>query len=461
MVKTFFGMLVILSLPVFAFAQNEQTQQPAVQPQQPAASLPREAMVHHFRQTKDPGLLMEQLYAMNLYDQNIAREDIVARTLEKRREWTRLRQAGLHGEWNASEYAATLTRLLGRAASQTVGLGSMGVEAANGIILAYEDSMRGNRVSRSAQRLAEQLADWQESIVSPEENVVDLFQQKYVREPDFRDVWDDLFLTTYGFRPDSTNHDVLQAYPAFQNHSAILEVVALGTDHQALLTAVQDTQKQSLEVLTATRQQLSRLDLRTMEHWAQAAQQRERRRLAAIEAVELAGYRAAGNLAAIAIGLNDEVLGRQIHATNTAIFGAREALKAFEQAVELGASPRAAGLVLAGDFASLGLALIGTFADTGPNPDALILGELANLRAEVQQLRQEMHERFDQLYGLMVDGFQLVLENQAGMQRQLRSIQEALQDTRMQLHQIAGMQLDTSRLNHPIERSAARCDCRF
>ena len=104
--------------------------------QEPAAiggtsSLAQHAMIHHFRQSRDPGLLAEQLLAADLYRRRVHTETIVSTVASKRREWARLRRSAVTGQWTAEEYLKTTTRLLGRAATQIAGAGGTGVEVAN------------------------------------------------------------------------------------------------------------------------------------------------------------------------------------------------------------------------------------------------------------------------------------------------------------------------------------------
>ena len=206
--------------------------QPGVAQQSPNARdtrtrlLAKHAMVHEYRQSRDPGLLAEQLYALHLYRQQVPPQEIVTRALAKRRDWTRLRRAALYGDWHANDYGKTATRLIGRAATQWLGAGGIGVELANLAILTYEDALRGERVSRAAQRLTEDVNEWQERMASSEEALFDLVRQTYANDSAFReDVWDVLFLGRYGFRPNSTDQTVLDNYPDFAQHASIREIL--------------------------------------------------------------------------------------------------------------------------------------------------------------------------------------------------------------------------------------------
>ncbi len=52
---------------------------------------------------------------------------------------------------------------------------------------------------------------------------------------------------------------------------------------------------------------------------------------------------------------------------------------------------------------SLGASLIGAFSESGPSPEQLILEQLVQIQEQIQELRNEMHERFDELDQKVVD----------------------------------------------------------
>ena len=422
--------------------------------------LAKEAMVYHFRRTGDPGLLAEQLYAVEQYRKNVDPQQIVVDGLAKRREWRQLREAGIDGEWEANGYRTTALRLVGRAASQGLNAGSAGVEVANLAIRFYENSHRGDIVSRAAQRQAEEFRKWQEAAenpTSPEGQVFELTRRTCEESAVFcKEVWEPLFLQYYGFSPNSSDQAVLESYPEFANQENVLKVLELqgaqiGSNAytQRLLNIVVDTQRENVDAIAETRENIAKTREGVadgQEYWAREEKLYNEQRARKIDDIEVAGQHAAVTMAATFIGFSNPSLGRQVRATSDAVFRARKAMDRFESAIELGASDTAAGLLLANDYLSVGLMLVGTFMDTGPTGDELILEQIGRLREEVQELRQEMHERFNQVYDALIEGFGAVLKNDEIMFDILESIASEMGNARSRLSDIGRVQLDTQRI---------------
>lgn len=404
------------------------------------APLAHAAMAWHYRKTRDPSLLLEQMYAEELYHEGASHEEIVNRTLAKRREWAALKETATTGEWRANKYVEAAVRGIGRWASHLLHAGGVGVEAADIGIMFFEDMMAGREVPRATQRLVEALQEQDNNLARPEENVFALVEKTYTRHSDFKRTWDELFLERYGFAPDASNETVMDRVPDFADHESITRIrEALnerGDQQEALLDEVRRIWD----------------DARRRE----AQQENEaRRRLAEQRAtLDAAGYRAAVDLAGTIIGVRDPELGRQIHAINNAGFRLRDAMRAFEKAQAVGASTTLAGFALTGNVVGAGLMLMSAFGDSGPSTDQLIIEELHRLREEVQQVREEMHQRFDEvhqrfdgvrehldgIHANMVEAFNVVLgENR----RNHEEIVNGLENARLQLSGIAGTQLDT------------------
>ena len=175
----------------------------------------------------------------------------------------------------------------------------------------------------------------------------------------------------------------------------------------------------------------------------------ERRRIAEaarIDRINTANARASVGLAATFIGFSNEDLGRRTQAVGNAVFSVREGLKAYDTArASVGVNMDLASIALAGNFVGAAMNLAGVFLDTGPSPEEIILEELGRLRKQVNQVRIEMHGRFDQvdaqldeIYQSMVDGFDVVnsnldivlgrLENANSRLRALSQGQRAIED---------------------------------
>ena len=340
------AMAALLSFLLIVLAGTSMTQEQEKNAPMPLA---KEAMIHHFRQTRDPGLILEQVYSAQLFFRGkLKHEEIVRLTLEKRRDWNRLRETGLEGQWHASEKGKTLLRAAGRMATQLVGAGGTGVEAANMVIHYYEAWMQGREVPRAAQRLAEDYRKTEKHFASPEGMVFESIARLYEAEKnvDFRKAWNALFEPTYGFKPNDSDQTVMENYPGFADHELIGKIwktVQEGDNKEARLrTAIKDIHKKSLGDIDEA---LQRIAMSSEETLRQRTAEAQRRQAAQVEEIDMAGSRSAVSLAATFIGFVDPELGNQIRATSDAVFGMREAIKTYERAQELGANmkPREPG----------------------------------------------------------------------------------------------------------------------
>ena len=433
-------LLGTLALTLTSFAQDMvSAAQAEVRP--PYA---REAMVWDYRRTQDPGSLAEQMLAEELFNRGVPHEGIVDQVLAKRREWAALKETATTGAWHADKYATVAARGLGRLASHYLGGGGVGVEVADLMIMAYEDQMAGHEVPRATQRLAEELHEQDDNLASPEDNVFALVEETYRKQPRFRRTWDELFLPKYGFTPDASDQTVMDRVPDFADHELIARIRDALNEGGDQTKALLDVAERSWE---DARTQQAQRD-------AEAARRQEEQRAT----FDTAGYRAAGNLAATVIGFSDPELGRQIRATNDAVFRVRDAIEAFEAARDVGANLTLASFALTGNVVGASLALMSAFGDSGPSADEIILEQIHKLREEVQEVRKEMHERFDQvrnemhrrfegvhdqldgMYASTVEAFNVVLgENRENHEQ----VVNGLEDARLQLAGIAGTQLDT------------------
>lgn len=406
--------------------------------------LARAAMAWHYRQTRDPGLLAEQMFAEELYYQDASHEEIVNRTLAKRREWAALKETATTGVWRADKYATAAVRGLGRLASSYLQGGSVGVEVANLGIMVFEDLMAGHAVPRATQRLVEAMQEQENSLARPEDNVFAFVERTYAENPEFRRTWNELFLERYGFTPDASDQTVTDRVPDFSDHQSIARIRdALnegGDQREALLDEVRRNWEEA-------RMQ-----------WAQENEEAARRQEERRAAFDAAGYRSAVDLAATVIGFDDPALGRRIHATNEAVFRVRDAIEAFEATQGAGASVTLASFALTGNVVGASLMLMNAFGDSGPSADEIIIEELGKLREEVQEIRKEMHDRFEEIRGEMHQRFDGVHDHLDGIhadtveafnvllgegRRGHEQVVNGLENARLQLAGIAGTQLDT------------------
>ena len=241
--------LVLGTVPMQVSAQGRGTS--SVVSEHAGEAVVVHAMAYHFRKTRDPGLLAEQFFSIKLYREGKRHREIVRRTLDKRREWRRLRQAALTGEWSASEKAKTVTRAFGRLASQLSGAGSTGVEAANLGILYYEDWIRGKTLPRAAYRLAEEYAKVDADFQSPENSVSQQVLSAY-RSAEYRKAWNTLFEPLYGFTPAAKITDVLEKYPEFEQHVSLIGILDETRNTSSALGQIRELQRQLGNVITTT-----------------------------------------------------------------------------------------------------------------------------------------------------------------------------------------------------------------
>ena len=454
--------VVLLTLVVTTSPTQEQ-----IASDQRGGSLARSAMIYHFRKTKDPGLLAEQVFSANLYRTGLSAHEIVIQTLEKRREWARLRRAASTGEWHTSEKGKAVVRALGRTASHLMNAGSVGVEAANMAIELYEDTMRGTAVRRGAIRLAESYHDWDERLKEPEETVFDTIVSLYRENENFRSTWDVLFLAEYGFRPDAADHTVTYNSPEFAMHENVRTILRASqeardsNDASALLREIQAIHREVHERIDASSRSTVKIhaDIRSAtaalhadlrERWVLEDIIATRRQQTMVEDLEMAAYHTAVDLATTFVGFRDPKLARQIGSVNHAIFGIRDGLRKYHHALNIGASTTLASLALAGNFVGATLGLVDIFMDTGPSTDEIILDEVRRIAAQVENVRQEMHERFhsvhehlDEIYGIISHGLKVLIDYRHEDARSLERLALDLQQARHQLSENTEVQLDT------------------
>lgn len=102
------------------------------------------------------------------------------------------------------------------------------------------------------------------------------------------------------------------------------------------------------------------------------------------------------------VGYGDPKLGRQITAVGNAALKIGDTISKFSQTVAaLGAVGQVgealASAALTGNIIQAALSLVSAFADQGPTPEQMILDEVGKLRDQVDQLHQEMTQRFDHI----------------------------------------------------------------
>ncbi|MDE2994698.1 MAG: hypothetical protein OXU67_12550, partial [Chloroflexota bacterium] len=214
--------------------------------------------------------------------------------------------------------------------------------------------------------------------LQPEAAVFDLVTQTYEQDEAYRQTWDRLFLAQYGITPGTPDDQVMQRAPDFARHALIQKIAeADPTQLDALRTIADEAlthMRQALPDLADMRNTVTALDAATREQWAVAAQLQMQADQRLVRTIELEGYRSAGALAATLITrLDDPTLGRQIGATNSAVFGVVSEVRTFNYALDLGASASLAALTATTGVVGAGLLLMDAFMNTGPTADDIIL----------------------------------------------------------------------------------------
>lgn len=102
------------------------------------------------------------------------------------------------------------------------------------------------------------------------------------------------------------------------------------------------------------------------------------------------------------VGYADPKLGHEITACGNAALRIGDAITKFSQTMSvLGAvdtlGQTLASAALTGNIVQAALGIISVFANTGPSPEEMILDQIGKLRDQVDQLHQEMNERFDSI----------------------------------------------------------------
>ena len=279
--------------------------------------------------------------------------------------------------------------------------------------------------------------------------------QLYKSSPDYREAWDELFGAVFSFRPTDSAPTVMSSMPAFagyKNGEAVLEEVralrgaleegaAVDGHVESLVREATASSKQTLSLVEGAVREW-RADKERQRREASKAEDEEKKRL-----IRKTDRENLATVTKVSVGLlyfiaPEEVQERmsQIIAVAGAAGGVLKAIQRFE-ATPNGANMNLAGLALSGNIAMVAVSLFESFLG-GPSTEQLILEEIAKLQEMVQQVREEMHERFDQLYATMLDGFEQLTEQHALTHTVLYRIERRLRDQLDALSDISDQLLD-------------------
>ena len=277
------------------------------------------------------------------------------------------------------------------------------------------------------------------------------------------DFWDDAgFADRTGLLLGDPVETVLDEKPAFAEvlaeHGLDVELKQAIADGFANLEARQrkslEMQERSQEILSEMHGAIERSGEITGAFIAEAltalavAKRNEETRLERRRArTDLANAHAALGGAVALVGLagpDAQRVGRRVLAVGDAVVSVHGAVDAFNAAKEIGANTNLATLALSGNLVGVGLGLIGSFFDTGPSADEIIIEEIGKLRQQVAELREEMngrfdgvHEHLDRVMERLDTGFELLSEDIAEVRAQLEDVRSELRTLGSQVDQVA------------------------
>lgn len=137
------------------------------------------------------------------------------------------------------------------------------------------------------------------------------------------------------------------------------------------------------------------------------------------------------------VGFKNPELGHQLQVVGDSTVQVADALQQFAKADALGS------VILTSDILGAVMNVVSLFGDSGPSPDAQILAAIAQLQQMVQQLRLEMHERFDrvdaalnEIYSTMNERFNRIDIVLGILRGGVEEIQQTLYDLESDLYRI-------------------------
>lgn len=374
------------------------------------------AVVNRWREDRDFVTPILMLKAAAMSKAGFDRDEIVTEISTRRAEWEAQQGTGLRADWQVDEDYRILIRhggaLAGLAAGSRAGvdLSAVGEAVADVGILTYEQFARDGEVQEASRQLGLQY----DTVRRSEDQIAGFVTDVYSESELFKEIYEEQFASTIGFRPTDGMDAISESYPEFASQEGVRTLVDILTrnDGNSATVALTDAEREQLksymeESLSDLREdnaeRISSLAAQNaqgvnliQELAISDARRRELERQRAEERVVFEGRRAGAFLATTALGLIDPELGRQAEGVVNAAIEVNRAIEAFDAASKLGEEfAGSASMALTGNFVGAALSLVGVFASSGPSPEELILQEIAKLRQDIANLRMEMHERFD------------------------------------------------------------------
>lgn len=452
---------VLFSLPGYAQSDARLSSEAAT-----ARIYAKEAMIDRWRRG-EPGLalpvIMSRVAAKSL--EGVSRRELVDMSTSLTSEFRRVESAALENNWNVDENYKMVVGHLGAVAGVAIEAGTKlptggstaGSAIADFSVTGYESLVRSQEVQKASQQLGARVT----SVRASEEGLAELVFRAFEISPAFREVYDEQFLPRVGFKPGDGIDEVSAGHPEFAALSTVQQTLerlraieardindaekmdglrALVVDH---LTTLQTENAESFNRMAESDEAILEYT-RTAEITARKVAESQRRKEQ--ERVRTAGLRSGAYLASQVIGIFDEKASREIGAVMTTALDVRDAVMAFEAAKALGGVDGFASLALSGSLVESALGLISAFKVGGPSGDELILRAIAQIREDIQNLRVEMHDRFDIVDSKLDAIYDRLDAGLRGLEVQLRSNDRVLTSIQNALEEVAIAQVTASSL---------------
>lgn len=269
--------------------------------------------------------------------------------------------------------------------------------------------------------------------------------------PELREFLDIYSRNNFQFGVDVTDEYLRQFSALYgQNHlgeqvSLLLQLQQEGATAEDLRLLSEDVAQNFYQELRAQSQQQV-LEFTQIIRGEREQRERDQREAMRAQVYEEAQY-ASVHLASFFVGRIDPKAGQTVQVIGQAYQGLNKALSNFQKNQELGVGELTSTLLLSSNLLTLGLGLA-SMMSSGPSADQMILEALAQLSEQIEGLRQEMHERFDQVDAKLN---LLLLEARSFHQRAMDLARSNQAQLRRDLERLKNQVIEVQRALTPIE----------
>ena len=408
------------------FASTAAGQPPAQPPSATSRGLATTAMLHHLKLTGDPTLVADQVLLLELHQRGESPESSSELVHTQARTWATLKATG--GALQIEGEAIVIGRALGRYSRELTGGGPVGVNPTRYLFA----KLSRTPVPHAARRSIEpQQFGTNPTTMTLGDEIFGAVVAEFEDDPAFRAAWNELFFHRYGFGPGSGDADILNGYPEFGDHARLRALVNDQANRDAALEALAEA---TTEINDATAAMANITNAgRDVLAAATAVQAERRRRLNIANAFAVAEF-SSRLLTRVA-----PAIGQPLIATTTAAFKVYDAVAQLQDVEasggHMGLAQAVFSLNLVGTVVNLFSSLFGL---GGPSPEEVILAELAKVRRQIEDLRVQLHHRFnlihdhlESLHDNMLDGFEILHDGQQALhwnQLKIREFQNGMMD---------------------------------